>query len=127
MADGHHSLSHHQNNDGKIAKIKKIDRHHIEQYAYLLERLKAIPDDQGTLLDNCMIVYGSGISDANRHKHHDLPVIVAGKGGGTLETGRHVRFAEETPMANLFVALLDRFGTPTDKFGDSTGSLDSLS
>ncbi len=74
-----------------------------------------------------MVLYGSGISDSDRHSHHDLPAILAGKGGGALDTGRHLRFAKETPMANLFVSLLDVFGTPTKTFGDSTGYLDGLS
>ncbi len=96
VPEGHHTLSHHGKNPDKVAKLKKIDRFHLEQYAYLLNRLKSIPEGDGTLLDNCMVLYGSGISDSDRHSHHDLPAILAGKGGGR-DTGRHLRFAKETP------------------------------
>jgi hypothetical protein len=91
-----------------------------------LKKLNASPDGEGTLLDHCMIVYGSGIGDGNRHNHDNLPVLVAGKGGGTIRTGRHIRVPDETPMANLFVSMLERVGAATDRFGDSTGSLPGL-
>jgi hypothetical protein len=101
----------------------KINRFHMEQFAYFLQKLKSIPEGDGTLLDNCMITYGSGLSDGNRHNHNDLPVLFAGRGGGDIETGRHLKFDSEVPMANLFLSMLDRFGTPVPRLGDSTGLL----
>ena len=98
VSDGHHDLSHHGGNAEKKNKIAKINRFHIAQFAYLLERLKSVKEGDGTLLDNCMVVYGSGIADGNAHTHHDLPVLLAGRGGGTLTPGRHVRFPKDTPM-----------------------------
>jgi hypothetical protein len=126
VRDGHHDLSHHQNDEEKLAKIAKINRFHTTQFAYFLEKLKSIREGDGTLLDNCMIVYGSGLGDGNRHNHDNLPVLVAGKGGGTIQTGRHVRLAKETPMTNLFMSMLDRVGAPVDRIGDSTGLLPQL-
>src|SRR6202040_4126874 len=99
---------------------------HVQQLAYLLEKLKSIPEGDGTLLDHCMILYGSGISDGNAHNHEDLPILLAGKGNGTLKTGRHVRYPKETPLTNLYLSLLDRMGVSMDSFGDSTGRLTGL-
>jgi len=126
VSEGHHDLSHHGNDPIRKTRIKAINRFHVEQYAYLLARLKAIPEGDGTLLDHSMIVYGSGISDGNAHSHDNLPILVAGRGNGTLETGRHVRYSSETPLANLHLALLDRMRVPAKSFGDSTGSLGEL-
>ena len=126
VSHGHHDLSHHQNDAAKKEMIAKINRFHMEQFAYFVEKLKAIPEGEGTLLDNCMITYGSGLSDGNRHNHDDLPVIFAGRGGGTIQTGRHVRYSSEIPMTNLFLSMLDRFGTPVPRLGDSTGLLRNL-
>jgi hypothetical protein len=126
VGDGHHDLSHHQGNKEKLEKIAQINRFHVTQYAYLLEKLKAVKEGDGTLLDNCMIVYGSGISDGNAHNHDELPVLLAGKGRGTLKTGRHVHYKKGTPMANLFLAMLDRMDTTVESFGDSNGHLTDL-
>lgn len=126
IPDGHHDLSHHGGDPKKHAKIREINRFHVRQFAYLLEKLNAIPEGEGTLLDNCMIVYGSGISDGNRHNHENLPVLLAGRGGGTLDTGRHVRYEQEVPMCNLFLSMLDRMGVHVDFHGDSTGRLRGL-
>lgn len=123
---GHHSLSHHGGDKAKIEAIRKINRFHTEQLAYFLGKLAAIPEGEGRLLDHCTIVYGSGISDGNRHNHDDLPVLIAGRGGGGLMTGRHVRYARNTPMANLYLSLLDRMGVKAERFGDSTGKLSGL-
>ncbi len=127
VPEGHHDLSHHGGNKQKQAKIREINRFHIAQVAYLLGKLKTIPEGEGTLLDQCMIVYGSGISDGNRHNHDDLPILLAGRGGGTLKPGRHVRYPKETPLTNLYVGMLDRMGVHVDSFGDSKGKLESLS
>jgi hypothetical protein len=126
VAEGHHDMSHHGGNKEKKAKIQKINQFHIEQVAYLLGRLKSIKEGNGKLLDNCMIVYGSGISDGNRHNHNDLPILLAGKGGGTLKTGRHMRYPKETPLMNLYLCMLDRVGIHVDSFGDSKGRLTGL-
>jgi hypothetical protein len=126
VSEGHHDLSHHENNPAKQAKIARINRFHVEQLAYFLNRLRTIREGDGTLLDHCMIVYGSGNSDGNRHNHDDLPILVAGKGGGTVRTGRHVRYPRETPLNNLWLALLDRMNSRVDQLGDSTGRLPRL-
>jgi hypothetical protein len=93
----------------------------------VVNKLRSIKEDDGTLLDNCMIVYGSAIADGNDHSHHDLPVILAGKGGGSLATGRHVEFPRFTPMTNLYLSMLQRIGAPIERMGDSTGNLTGLS
>jgi hypothetical protein len=126
VSDGHHELSHHRGDAKKLDKIRKINRFHVTQLAYLLEKLRAIPEGDGSLLDNCMICYGSAISDGNRHNNENLPILLAGRGGGTIDPGRHVRYEQETPMCNLFLSMLDRIGAPTDSIGDSTGRLPGL-
>jgi hypothetical protein len=126
VREGHHDLSHHGNDEEKKKKIARINRFHVEQFAYFLGRLKSVREGEGTLLDHCMIVYGGAISDGNRHNHDDLPVLLAGRGGGTLETGRHVRYPKDTPMANLYLSMLERMGTPVERLGDSTGPLARL-
>jgi hypothetical protein len=126
VAEGHHDLSHHQNNTEKLAKIARINRFHVEQFAYLLSKLNGTAEGEGTLLDNCMVLYGSGNGDGNRHNHDELPVLLAGKGGGTLNTGRHVRYSRNTPIANLYLELLERMDTTVESFGDSTGRLPNL-
>lgn len=127
ISEGHHNLSHHENKAEKKEKIAKINRYHIEQFAYFIGKLKSIREGEGTLLDSSMIVYGSGIGDGNAHNHDNLPVLLAGGGAGTIKTGRHVRYDRETPMANLYLSLLDRIGAPMERFGDSTGRLKELS
>ena len=126
IGEGHHDLSHHAGNKDKLAKLQKINAFHIGQFAYLLERLKAVKEGDGTLLDHCMIVYGGGISDGNRHNHDDLPILLAGKAGGALKPGRHVKYPKDTPLTNLYVSMLDRMGVKVDSFGDSTGALAGL-
>jgi len=127
ISDGHHDCTHHQNNPEKIDKTIKINTYHVQQFAYLIDRLKNTPDGDGTLLDHSMILYGSSINDGNRHTHTDLPLALVGGGNGALKGGRHIRYADETPMTNLLLALLDKAGVHTDKLGDSTGVLDHLS
>jgi hypothetical protein len=127
VTEGHHDLSHHGNDEIKKQKIAKINRFHTTQFAYFLDKLKSIKEGEGTLLDNCMIVYGSGLADGNAHAHDHLPVLMAGRGGGTIQTGRHVRYEKETPMTNLFVSMLERLGAPVERVGDSTGKLRELS
>ena len=126
VKEGHHSLSHHGQDEEKMAMLQRIDQHLITQFAYFLEKLKSIPEGEGTLLDNCMLVYGCAIGDGNRHNHDDLPIVLAGRGGGTLTTGRHLKLDSETPMNNLHLSLLDRMGAEVETFGDATGRLDAL-
>ena len=126
VADAHHGLSHHRRDQEKIRKVSKINRFHIEQFAYFLGKMKAVSDGEGTLLDSSMIVYGSGLSDGNLHTHEDLPVLLAGRAGNTLKPGRHMVYPEKTPLNNLFLSMLDRMGIPTETLGDSTGKLEHL-
>jgi len=126
VSDGHHNLSHHGNDEEKKAKIAKINQFHTTQLAYLLEKLASVQEGDGTLLDHCMVAYGSGNSDGNRHNHDDLPVLLAGGACGTLKTGRHIRYASETPISNLWVSLLNRMDINVDQIGDSNGELANL-
>jgi hypothetical protein len=127
VTEGHHYLSHHQEDKAKKDKIAKIDLFYAQQFAYFLKRLRDTKDLDGkSVLDNSAIVYCSGLSDANRHRHDDLPVIVAGRGGGQLQPGRHVKFDGKTPMNNLYVRLLNNLGVPAERFGDSTGALGNV-
>ncbi len=123
----HHGMTHHRGDPSKIEDITKVNTHHVEQFAYFLDRLASMDDGDGRLLDNSMIVYGSGIGDGNRHTHHDLPVLVAGSGRGSLHPGRHIRYPAETPMNNLYLSLLDRVGVRPETLGDGTGTLTDLS
>jgi Protein of unknown function (DUF1552) len=127
IPEGHHSISHHQGKAASLEKYAKIDLFYMEEYARFLQKLAETKDVDGrSVLHNSMIVYGCGNGDGNRHNHDNLPVILAGAGGGTLDTGRYLK-AGGTPMSNLFLAMADRFGVQgVDRFGDSTGRLDSI-
>jgi hypothetical protein len=128
ISEAHHGLTHHRGDPEKIAKVAQINRFHVEQFAYLLGKLKSTPDGDGSLLDHIMVTYGSGLADGNRHEHHNLPTLLAGRGcAGIHPAGRHVRYPDETPMANLFVAMLDKMGVPLESLGDSNGKLGYLS
>ncbi len=123
VTDGHHDLSHHGNSPEKKEKIAKINRFHIEQFAYFLGKLKGMREGSGTVLDNSMIVCGSGIGDGNAHNHNELPIILAGGGAGLLEPGRHVRYDKDTPMTNLYLSFFEKMGVKADRMGDSSGVL----
>jgi hypothetical protein len=127
VKEGHHTITHHQNKPDLLAKITSINTYHMQQFAYLIGKLKSVKEGEGTLLDNCMVAYGSAIGDGNRHNHDDLPVLLAGRGGGSLKTGRHIRVERETPINNLWLAMLDRMAVSTKQLGDSTGILGGLS
>jgi len=127
IPDGHHPLTHHRNQEELMEKVAQINVYHMKQFAGWIEKLKSIKEGDGTLLDNSMIVYGAGLSDGNRHAHEDLPTLIAGSAGKTIKTGRRVVYRRETPMCNLFLAMMDRMGVHTDHFGDSTGKIDGLS
>jgi hypothetical protein len=127
ISEAHHGLTHHSGDREKIEKVTKINCYHVQQFTYLLEKLKAVKEADGTLLDHSMIVYGSGLSDGNRHDHANLPLVIAGRGNGSLKPGRMVRYPDETPITNLYIAMLDRMGVHAETLGDSTGPLGYLS
>jgi hypothetical protein len=126
VKEGHHHISHHKGDEGMIEGIQAINRFQSEMLADLLTKMRAVEEPDGTLLDNSMIVYGSAICDGNRHNHEDLPVILAGGGGGTLDPGRHVSWSKGTPLSNLFVSMLQRMDIDVDVFADSTGPLKGI-
>lgn len=126
VPDGHHSLSHHRDDPEKLEKIGKINRFHVEQLSYLLQKMRSVQEGDATLLDNSMVCYGSAISDGNRHNNENLPILLAGSGGGTIDPGRHVRYDIETPMCNLFMSMLQRMNADIPFIGDSTGYLPNL-
>ena len=124
VTTGHHTLSHHQSRPEILSQIAQINRFHAAQWAYLLGRLDAIREGEGTLLDHAMIVYGSGLGDGNRHNHDDLPILLAGGGGGVIAGGRHLRFPQPTPLMNLYLRMLHIGGVDIDAVGDSTEPLE---
>jgi hypothetical protein len=126
VPEGHHDLSHHGNDKAKMEKIRDINTFHTTQLAYLLQKLDAVKEGDGTLLDHCMLAYGSGNSDGNAHNHDNLPLVLAGGGCGTLKPGRHVIYPKETPLNNLWVSMLNRMEVNLDRLGDSTGTLEGL-
>jgi hypothetical protein len=131
IKEGHHHLSHHQNNPEMVDKIQKIDQFHIERFARFLNKLASSPEGEGNVLDHTLVLYGGGISDGNRHNHEDLPIILAGRGGSPapaaqfdpLQTGRLIQTPTETPLCNLYLSMLQRAGCPAPVFADSTGPL----
>jgi hypothetical protein len=125
VKEGHHELSHHQNDQDKIDKIAKIDRYYSDQFGYFLKKMKATPDGDSNLLDNSLIVYGGAISDGNRHDHNNLPLLLAGKAGGKVQPGRLIRYQDQ-PLNNLFLTMLSMVGIEEERFGDSTGKLTGL-
>ena len=126
ISGGHHNISHHGNAFDKQQKISRINQYQAGLAAHLFDRLASIREGNGTLLDNCMILYGSGISDGNRHSHKDLPIALFGKGGRTIKTGRHIRVRSGTPLTNLYCSMLERVGAPVEKFSDSSGVIREL-
>lgn len=126
VPDAHHGLSHHQNDPQKMARLQKIDQHHVSMLAYFLGKLQSAQDESGSLLDLSMVVYGSSLSDSNNHTHDDLPTLLAGGGGGGLRGGRHLRYPAYTPMTNLFMSMLGGLGVHEEAIGDSTGRVEQL-
>ena len=127
VPDPHHALSHHENKPESLAKLVKVGTHHTGLFAYYLDRLRATPDGVGSLLDQVMVLYGSGMSNSNLHNIQNLPILLAGGGAGRLQGGRHIRFAEGTPLTNLYLSLLGKLDVPAERVGDSTGRLTELS
>jgi hypothetical protein len=128
VSGGHHEISHHQNKPESLAQYQKINQWHVEQLAYMLGRMKEIKegDDGSTLLDNSMVLFGSCMRDGNAHDPKNLPLLMAGRGGSTIATGRHLVYERGTPLCNLYVSMLDRLGAKVDRFADSTGPLTGL-
>jgi hypothetical protein len=127
VPEQHHPVSHHREDPVLIAKKQKIDTYHVSLFGYFLEKLQAIREGDGTLLDHSAILYGGGMGDGNLHEHKNLPTLVAGRLGGAFETGRHIAYPENTPMSNVLVTMLDKAGVPIERLGDSTGRLDGMS
>ncbi len=126
VSEGHHELSHHQKDADKNEKLRKINRFHVEQFAYIIHKMKETPEGEGSLLDNSMVIYGSGIGDGDAHNHDNLPIVLAGRAGGAIDTGRHIQFENDTPMTNLYLSMLDMVGAKVESLGDSNGRLKGL-
>ncbi len=126
VPDPHHPTSHHGKDPEKVAKIAKINQFHVSLFAYFLERLASVSEGDGSLLDHSLYLYGSGMGNPNVHDHVNLPIVVAGGGAGKARGGRHIKYAEPTPMANLHLTLLDSVGVHLESFADSTGKIDTL-
>jgi hypothetical protein len=124
VRDGFHVASHHSNVRANMDKYALINKYHVQLLAYFLEKLRAMPDGDGNLLDRSMILYGSSMSNGNQHDHDPLPILLAGGAAGQLKGGRHFTFAPHTPMSNLLLSVLDKFGVRQERFGDSTGRLE---
>ena len=126
VPEAHHPTSHHGNDPEKLAKLAKINAYHVSLFAYYLEKLKSTPDGDGSLLDHSMILLGSGMGNPDVHNHVNLPIVVAGGGAGKLKGGRHIKYEEPTPLANLHLTLLDKVGIHLDSFADSKGTIDEV-
>ncbi len=123
VSNSHHEISHHANDEDKLNQYHLISKWHVAQYAYLLEKLRSMKEGDRTVLDNSMVLFGSALSDGNSHNPHKLPILLGGRGGGRIATGQHIVSTDDTPLANLYVSMLDAFGTPVERFADSTGPL----
>jgi len=126
VPDPHHPISHHGNDPEKLAMLAKVNQYHVSLFGYFLERLRSVPDGDGSLLDHSLYMYGSGMGNPNVHDHVNLPILVAGGGAIRTSGGRHITYAEPTPMANLHLTLLDKAGVKLDTWSDSTGTIDTL-
>ena len=126
VSDSHHPLSHHQDESAKLERLHKINEYHFRQFAHLVEKLHATPEGDGTMLDHTLFLYGTGISDSNTHFHDDLPIALIGGKAAGIKGGRYIRNKKGTPLANLHTTILSKLGTPVEKFGDSTGTIEQL-
>ena len=126
VSDSHHPLSHHQDEAPKLERLHKINEYHFQQFAYLVAKLDALPEGDGSMLDSTLFLYGTGISDSNTHFHDDLPIALIGGKNAGIKGGRYIRYPADTPLANLHVTILEKLGVPVEAFGDSTGRLDRL-
>jgi hypothetical protein len=126
VSDSHHPLSHHQDEPAKLERLHKINEYHFQQFAYLVNKLSTMKEGDGTLLDHTLLLYGTGISDSNTHFHDDLPIALIGGKDTGITGGRYIRHSKGTPLANLYVSILDKLGVPVESFGNSTGKLTHL-
>jgi hypothetical protein len=126
VPDGHHSVTHHQSDPEKIAKVIKINEYHVKTFAYYVEKMKTTPDGDGSLLDHSMLLYGSSINDGMKHTHDDIPTVLLGGANGSLKGGKHIAYKPDTPMNNLLVSMLEKSGVNIDQFGDSTQPLTDI-
>src|SRR5262249_35049525 len=126
VPDPHHPLSHHGNDSAKIARMAKINQFHVSLFAEFLKKMQATPEGDGSLLDHSLYLYGSGMGNPNVHDHSNLPILVAGGAAGRMKGGRHIKYAKQTPLANLHLTLLDKVGVHLDSFADSQGKVDEL-
>jgi hypothetical protein len=126
ISESFHPASHHQNLPARLEALTRINAHHVQLFSHVLERLKATPDGDGNLLDHSLLLYGSAMSNSNVHNHGPLPVLVAGGAAGRMKGGRHIKYPENTPMANLLMTILDKAGIPQESVGDSTGFLSEV-
>jgi hypothetical protein len=123
VSGAHHEMSHHAREEEKLRQYQLIAKWHIAQYGYLLRKLRDMKEGDGTVLDNSMVLFGSALRDGNKHDPHNLPLVLGGKGGGRIAAGQHLVYSEDSPLSNLYVSMLDAFGTPVERFADSTGYL----
>lgn len=123
VSAGHHDVSHHQKDEDKLRQYEIITRWHVQQFAYLLNKLRSMKEGDSNVLENSMILFGSALSDGDRHDPHNLPLVLAGRGGGRIAAGQHLQYTADTQLSNLYVSMLDAFGTPVERFADSTGRL----
>ena len=126
VSDPHHPVSHHGNNPEKLEKVAKINKFHVSLFAEFLEKMKEVPEGDGSLLDHSLYMYGSGMGDPHKHDHSNLPIVVAGGAAGKMRGGRHIRFKDPTPLSNVHLTLLNKVGVPMETFSDSTGTVDEL-
>jgi hypothetical protein len=126
VSGSHHGVSHHKNDPRLMSQYQAISTWHIQQYSYFLQKLNSIQEGEHTLLENSMVLFGSGLRDGNRHSPHNLPIVLAGQGGGALSTGRHLTFSEDTPLSNLYLSMLQVMGVPATSFADSERELTEL-
>jgi len=126
VSAGHHDVSHHSKEADKLRQYQLVNQWHVAQYAYLLQRLSEMKEGESTVLDNSMVLFASALSDGNSHNPHKLPLLLGGRGGGRIDSGQHLVYSEDSPVANLYVSMLDAFGAPVERFADSTGPLAGL-
>lgn len=126
VSAGHHDVSHHQKDPDKLRQYQIINQWHVAQYAYLLNRLNEMKEGESTVLDNSMVLFASALSDGNSHNPHKLPILLGGGGGGRIDTGQHLTYSDDSPLANLYVSMLEAFGAPVERFADSTGPLQGV-
>ncbi|MDB4798982.1 DUF1552 domain-containing protein, partial [Verrucomicrobia bacterium] len=126
VSGGHHSLSHHERKEENLVQYQLIAQWHVAQYAYLLNKLQSMQEGESNVLENSMILFGSGLRDGNKHSPRNLPLVLAGSAGGRIKTGQHVEYDRNTPLSNLYVSMLEAFGTPLPSFGDSDGKLPGI-